>query len=124
MGFVLFCQGHRAEGITEMETAARLESGSRQLGELGRMYGHVGRKTDAQRVLRQLQEMAKRKYVPPHSIAFVYDGLKDFEQANVWMDKAIREHDPEMVYLKSETEELNRANPHFLEWLKKIGLDK
>ena len=68
--------------------------------------------------------LLERKYCSANRIAWVYEGLGDFEQANVWMNKAIEEHESELIYMKMLTDDLNRANPYFPEWLKKIGLDK
>jgi len=40
------------------------------------------------------------------------------------MNKAIGVHEFALVFLKSEADEISRANPHYREWLKKIGLEK
>ena len=56
---------------------------------------------------------------------YVYDGLGDIEQANVWMNKAIEARKGRIVFLKvSGADDLTRASPYYSEWLKKIGLDK
>jgi TolB-like protein/class 3 adenylate cyclase/tetratricopeptide (TPR) repeat protein len=124
VSFALFRKGQRAEAIAEMEAAVRPGAGGLELARLGRLYGLAGKKADAQRVLRQLQEQARQNYVPAFCLADVYEGLGDFEQANVWMNKAIENRESPLVYLKVDTDDLNRANPHFAEWLKKIGFDK
>jgi len=94
------------------------------MGELGQMYGLVGRKADAQKILDELLNRAKEQYVPASSIASVYKGLGDYEQANVWMNKAIADQEGSLVLLEVDFEDLTRANPYYPEWLKKIGLDK
>ena len=75
-------------------------------------------------MLQQLHDDAKRKYLSAYCLADVYEGLGDFEQANLWMNKAIAERNSPLVYLKVSADDLNRANPHFSEWLKKIGFDQ
>ena len=124
-GIALFRKGQREDGIAEMEQAARLSSGPVVLTRLGWMYGRVGRKADAQKVLDQFLAQAKEKYVPAHAIAGVYDGLGNIEQANVWMNKAIEAREGRIVFLSvSIADDLTRASPYYSEWLKKIGLDK
>jgi len=123
-GDVLMRKGRREEGIAEMEKAAQIAPVPQVLGLLGRMYGRVGRKADAQKVLDQFLARAKQQYVPARSIADVYDGLGDFEQANVWMNKAIAGRESSLVHFKVMADDITRANPYYPEWLKKIGLDK
>ena len=123
ISFALFHKGEREEALREMETAVHLGAGQLELARLGRMYAQAGRKTDAERVLRQLQDEAKQNYTPAFCLVDVYEGLGDFEQANLWMDKAIKNRESVLVHLKVDADDLNRANPHFAEWLKKIGLD-
>ena len=88
------------------------------------MYGLVGRKADAKKVLKGLLDRQKEQYVPALSIASVYDGLGDYEQANVWMNKAIADKEGGLELFEVDFEELPRANPYYKEWLKKIGLDE
>jgi serine/threonine-protein kinase len=123
-GLALFRKGQREAGIAEMETAVRLDNSPLLLAALGRMYGQAGRKSDAQRVLEQLQNSAKQAQIPFYCFVQLYEGLGDFEQANVWMDKAIKNREFSLAYLKASADNLNHDNPHFTEWLKKIGLEK
>jgi hypothetical protein len=57
-------------------------------------------------------------------MAWIYEGLGDFEQANVWLNRAIEAREPQLVYMEVDADEASRANPHFPEWLKNTGLDK
>ncbi len=40
------------------------------------------------------------------------------------MKKAIAERSSPLVYLKVGADEVDRANPHFNEWLRKVGFSK
>jgi TolB-like protein/tetratricopeptide (TPR) repeat protein len=123
LGAGLFRKGKRDEGIAETEIAVRLDGSPMTLAALGRMYGAAGEKSDAQKVLQQLLEISKQAHIPSYCVAHVYEGLGDFDKADEWMEKAIEVHEGPLVYLKSDADEVNRANPHFPEWLKKIGLN-
>jgi adenylate cyclase len=121
---VLFRKGQQAEGIAEMEMTLRLGGSALEMAKLGRMYGQVGRKADGERIQHQLQDQGKEQYVPASCLGQVYEGLRAFDQANLWMTKAIENRESPLVYLKVDADDLNRANPYFKEWLKKIGLDQ
>ena len=40
------------------------------------------------------------------------------------MTKAIAEREGRVVFSRVAADDVTRANPHYSEWLKKIGLDK
>jgi predicted Zn-dependent protease len=106
-----------------MEKAVGMDSSPMTLALLGRMYGAAGKKDDAQRVLDQLLSASKEKPIQSYCIAYAYEGTGDFDKADEWMNKAIDDREAPLVYMKSDVDEVNKANPHFPEWLKKIGLN-
>jgi Flp pilus assembly protein TadD len=125
VGLSLFRQGQREAGISELEKAVRLAPVAQERSTLGWMYGRAGRTAEARRLLEEFQAQAKEKYVPNLAFAIIYDGLGDIEQANVWMTKAIEEREARLVFLQATlADEITRANPHYPEWVKKIGLFK
>ncbi|MBI4663720.1 MAG: protein kinase [Verrucomicrobia bacterium] len=123
-GSALFRQGRTEEGIAAIEKAAGVMPVPARLADLAFKYGRVGRKSDARKMLDQLLLLAKQQYVPAHTIAGAYDGVGDMEQANVWMNKAIEAREGTLVFVKVLADDITRANPHYPEWLKKIGLDR
>jgi tetratricopeptide (TPR) repeat protein len=123
-GFVLFRAGKQAEGITRMEEARRIAPAPEVVGTLGKMYGRAGRRGEAQRVLDELLASAKQRYIPSLAIANVYDGLGDIEQCNAYYVKAITEREGRTVFANISNDDITRANPHFPEWIKMLGLDK
>ncbi|HXH48542.1 MAG TPA: winged helix-turn-helix domain-containing protein [Terriglobia bacterium] len=70
------------------------------LAMLGDMYGAAGKKAEALKILNQLEEQSKRKYVSPYDIALVYIGLGDKDQALACLEKAYQAHANEMTNLK------------------------
>lgn len=122
LALVLIHLGNRPEALTELKSAVRLDSGSRQLASLGRLYGATGQADEARKVLHQLVERRKTSYVHAYCFAWVYEGLGNYKQANDWMLRAIKDHESELVFLKAEEDDLNRRNPFFQDWLKRIGL--
>jgi serine/threonine protein kinase/Tfp pilus assembly protein PilF len=59
-------------------------------------YGYAaacdGKKDVALKVLKQLQDSSKKRYVSSYDIASVYCGLGDTEKALSWLEKALEEH--------------------------------
>jgi hypothetical protein len=86
------------------------------------MYWHTGRKTEAQRTLAELLARAETCYVPAFPIAYAYQGMDDFEQADIWVDKAIEDREARVLFI-NVVDGFWSSNPHYSEWLRKIGLD-
>ena len=55
---------------------------------LGQAYARNGQKDEAQKVLEELNEQAKSRYVPPYAVALVYLGLGQKERALDELERA------------------------------------
>ncbi len=77
----------------------------------------------ARDLLRELETLAQRRYVPPSKLAIAYLGLSDREQSIAWLRKAVEAHDDRLVYLGVDNlfAEL-RSDAEFREILARIGL--
>jgi serine/threonine protein kinase/Tfp pilus assembly protein PilF len=66
-------------------------------------FGHAaavaGKKDIALKILNQLLELSRKMYVSAYDVAAIYCGLKDFEQAFFWLEKAYDERAYLMIYL-------------------------
>ena len=93
------------------------------LGMLGLVYGLAGRKDDANRVLNELLEMNKKRYVTPAALANVYIGLDDKDQAFFWLEKAYEERSNYLAYLKVfPILDPLRSDPRFAKLVQRVGL--
>ncbi|HEU4833906.1 MAG TPA: tetratricopeptide repeat protein, partial [Pyrinomonadaceae bacterium] len=89
------------EAVAAAEKAVELsERGPGALGMLGLAYGLAGRKAEATKILNELLELNKTRYVTPAALVNVYLGLGDKEQAFVWLEKAYAERSNYIAYLK------------------------
>ena len=90
------------QAAAEMEEAVRL-SGSAPfyLGALGHVYSSAGRREDARRVIRELGEVSKQRHVSPYWPGMIYAALGEKDEAFLWLERALAEHAPWMVYLKA-----------------------
>jgi hypothetical protein len=64
-----------------------------------------------------------RQYVSPWGLASIYARLGETGFALEWLERAYDEHDSTLVWLKVHPRfDALRAEPHFIEILKKMGL--
>ena len=95
------------------------------LALLGHLYAVSGQQAAARKIISQLQEMSKDKYVPSLYVAMVYTGLGDMDQAFYWLDKAYAERCEYLVYLPTEpVADPLRSDPRFPALLQRLGLKK
>jgi TolB-like protein len=111
------------EAIAALEKASRLDANASSLGYLGNVYAAAGKKAEAQKVLEELKELSKRRYVSPYSLACVYAGLNDKDQAFEWLERAYEERSFFMPLLKFETVLDNlHPDPRFKALVKRMDL--
>jgi TolB-like protein/DNA-binding winged helix-turn-helix (wHTH) protein/Tfp pilus assembly protein PilF len=93
------------------------------LGMLGLAYGLAGRKQEATKVLNELLELNKTRYVTPAALVNVYLGLGDKEQVFVWLEKSYQERSNYVAYLKVfPLLDPIRSDPRFNDLVHRIGL--
>jgi tetratricopeptide (TPR) repeat protein len=74
----------------DLETAAALSYA----------YAQSGRREEAQKILREMMELQKGRYVSPLYIATVHTGMGDRDQAIEWLYKAYDARHPGLVLIK------------------------
>jgi TolB-like protein/tetratricopeptide (TPR) repeat protein len=95
------------------------------LAALGGLYAAWGKRGEAQNVLEELKQTSDHVYVTPYYISAICAGLGDKDQAFEWLEKAYRERDNWLVYLKIDPIwDGVRADSRFTALLKKVGLEK
>jgi len=76
LGLVYLQKPTLGDAIAEFQRAVALEGGSpRYITSLGVAYATVGKRREASKILGDLQELSKRKYVPPTSRALILAGM-------------------------------------------------
>jgi eukaryotic-like serine/threonine-protein kinase len=72
LGAVYIAKPSLGDPVAEAQRAVALEPGSpRYIGALGMAYAVAGKRSEASKILSDLRELSKRKYIPPTSIANV-----------------------------------------------------
>jgi tetratricopeptide (TPR) repeat protein len=81
--------GRYEEGLARMETAVSFSPGDTLwLAQLGQLHGMAGHTDRARDVVRQLEELARERYVSPYHMAYVYTGLGDNDRAVECLEQA------------------------------------
>jgi DNA-binding winged helix-turn-helix (wHTH) protein len=95
-------KGRIEEAIRQLESVRNKQTGL-GFGVLGAVYVHAGRRAEALRLLEEVRASARHTYIKPSSMAQLYIGLGDLDEAFRWLDRAYDEHDPTLSTLRVET---------------------
>lgn len=83
----------------------------------------AGKKSEARRVLAQVEEISKRRYVPPYWLAAVHAGLGDQDRAFEWLEKAYEDRTVFMTFLKVDpVMDVLRPDPRYADLVRRVGL--
>lgn len=102
MGLAHAQKGELDESIESLKRAHEVSNGLTYLAHLGHVYGIAGKKTEAKKVLTQLERTSKKKYVSAYYFALVHLGLNDSEQTFSWLNRAFDEHASFLAFLNVE----------------------
>jgi len=99
-GLCLVPLGRYDEAIAELQKAIALSGNvAHPRGLLGGAYAKVGRRDDALRVLEELDELSRQKYVTPASRAFTYAGLQDERMFDA-LEEGYQQRSASLVWIK------------------------
>ena len=89
---------------------------------LGWTYAMAGRRSDALKVLTQLQELEKHTFVDAYNLAMIYAGMGNKDQAFADLDRAFS-HSASVAFLKSDPFwDPLRSDPRYATLLHRMGL--
>jgi TolB-like protein/tetratricopeptide (TPR) repeat protein/class 3 adenylate cyclase len=91
LGRALEAKGALEAAIGEYQKARALNDDPQVLGLLAHAYAFSGNKTEALKILDQLKELSKQRYVSAYSFALVYLGLGDKEKALHWLEQSYQD---------------------------------
>ena len=110
--------------LTEFDTAFQLSEGNTEALSLkGYALAGMGRRTEAEQVLKTLLETSLTRFVPPYNVALLHAGLGDTDEAYEWLEQARLIRDVHMVFLTVEPKwDPFRDQPAFQSLLERCGL--
>ncbi len=123
IGFTYEDMGAFEDAIGAYQRALDLSDQRIGIGELGHIYGVMGRSEEALQMLRQLEEQAKTRYVSPIEFAIIYAGLGELDVAFEWIERGLQERDATLLG-RLDTPGLAelRLHPRYLQLLRRLGL--
>ena len=118
-------KGAYPQAIAELQKAVSIAPDSPPiLGALGHAYGLAGMKPEAEKILSQLTELNRKRYVSPFYIAIVYAGLHENAKALDWLERAYADRSNAIIFLRVDPElEGLRFDPRFQNLLRRLGLE-
>jgi TolB-like protein/Tfp pilus assembly protein PilF len=97
LGSALAAKGALGPAIEEYQKARSLNDDPSMLGLLGRALAVSGNRTDAMKILEQLNTISKERYVSAYSFALVHLGLGDKDEALRYLEKAYEDRAGELL---------------------------
>ncbi|HLY61065.1 MAG TPA: protein kinase [Terriglobia bacterium] len=117
-------KGMFEEALAEHRTARTISGDTAQtVTAVGHALALLARREEALKVVEDLLEMGKRKYIPAIYLAGIFAALNDVDQAMQWLEKAFKDRSDYLVYLRREpTFDNLHPDPRFQDLLRRIGL--
>ena len=91
---------------------------------MGCAYARIGDTAKAHKIIDQLVQLSRTKYVSPYDIAIVYTGLGEKDLALVWLEKAYEERAVRLLELPDPAFDDLRFDPQFQDLVQRIGLPR
>ena len=111
------------EAIAEFKLSVELSPGNPgYLGNLARVYAVAAKTDEARRILAQLKEQSKTRYVAPVQFALIYAALGDKDQAFAWLEKAFGERSGVFMLSIAPWFDPLRSDPRFADLTRRVGL--
>jgi len=122
LGVAFEAKGTLDAAIEEYQKARALNDDPFVLALLGHAYASSGNEAEALKILDQLKELSKQRYVTAYNFAIVYLGLGDKEEALRWLQKSYQDragYDIATIKVDPFLDPL-RGDPRFEELVAKV----
>lgn len=116
--------GKLQQAISEYQKAIEMSGGSQGAVALAHAYSAVGRKAEAEKILRDLERKSKETSASPYAMATIYAGLGENDKAFEFLEKAYSQKSlgiPSSLTSDLALESL-RPDPRFQNLLGRMGL--
>lgn len=124
LGFAYLKQRRYDDAVAEFQKAVELSRGlSRMLGGLGYCYAVTGRRAEASKILKELEEKYNNRESTAVPLAVLYAGLGDKNQAFAWLEKAVQQRTGDVYDITwfSAFDDL-RSDPRYTDLVRRMGL--
>ncbi len=117
--------GSTEEALVNLKKALALSPTDLEIRALlGYVYAVSGKREEASKVLIELKELSRKKYVPSAAFALLYEGLSDMDESFRYAEAAIEDHSMDVAFLRySFVWRKVRSDPRFDGVLRKANLN-
>lgn len=123
LGLAYEQKGIYPQAIDEFQKGVKLSGSPLMLALLGHAYAASGKTAEARKVLTDLHDLETRRYVSPYTVAAIYAGLGEKDQAFKWLERAYEERDVWLMNLKVDPVFAKlRSDRRFQDLLTRAGL--
>jgi TolB-like protein len=123
LGMAYAHMGKHEEALVEIKQAISLSDDIRNIAALGYAYAVAGKRDEARKVINDLAELSKQKYVSPSFIAGIYANMGERDQAFAWLEKAYQERHPSMTFIGvDQVFDPVRSDPRFADLMRRVRL--
>jgi len=129
LGLAYEQKGMYPQAIDEFQKGVKISGSPLILALLGHAYAVSGKTTEARAVLSDLHDLSEapdveaRRYVSPYTVAAIYAGLGEKDQAFKWLERAFEERDVWLMNLKVDPVFAKlRSDRRFQDLLTRAGL--
>lgn len=116
--------GRPSQAIPEYQRAVDLsEADTDTIAGLAHAYSATGRRTEAEKILRELQIKSKTDYISPYMLGAIYAGLGNNDKAFEFLEKAYKERSPDVAYFLRVDLRIDslRSDPRFRDLLLRMN---
>jgi hypothetical protein len=116
MGRVLSAESNCSGALSELETASSssLRDWQPVIAAHGHIAGVCGQPSRALEDLRRFDDIARNRFVTSYGYALIYAGLRENEQALIWLGKAVEERSHWLVWIRVDPRfDALRSDPRF-----------
>jgi tetratricopeptide (TPR) repeat protein len=108
--------------IASLRKSCDIYPGSGPIAWLGQVYATAGYRSEALKILEQLQELSKQQYVSAYGVGRIYAALGQTKEAHRWLETAYEQHANWMVFLKVDLvfDDL-RSDPRFQDLMRRMN---
>jgi len=117
--------GKLLEAISEYQKAVEISEGDQEpIASLAHGYAVLGKKAEAQKILRDLEQRSANVYVSPYLLATIYAGLGDKDRAFEFLEKAFEERNLDMSFHWNADLRIDnlRSDPRFAGLARRSGV--
>ena len=126
LGIVLVKQGRYAEALQEtQESVKHANRSNAPLALLGHVYARLGRRSEAEGVIKELEQRYANKQADGRDLAVAYAGFEDNDKVFEWLERSFQDRSVFPAFLRLEPLlEPMRSDPRWGDLERRIGISQ